>query len=53
MITKNKNGFGKFQYYRAFDGFGQAKFPNGGLVIGSSQLSILPLLPPKILLDLK
>jgi len=39
--------------YIAFHGFGQAKFPNGGLVLGSSQFSILPQLPPKILLDSK
>jgi len=28
--------------YRAFHRFGQAKFPNGGLVLGSSQFSIPP-----------
>ena len=39
--------------YRAFHKFGQAKFPNGGLVLGSSQFSILPQLSPKILLDSK
>jgi hypothetical protein len=38
---------------RAFHGFGQAKFPDGGLVLGLSQFSILPQLPPKILLDSK
>jgi len=26
-----------------FHGFGQAKFPDGGSVLGSSQFSILPL----------
>jgi len=26
----------------------EAKFPDGGLVFGSSQFSILPQLPPKI-----
>jgi len=36
-----------------FHRFGQAKFTDGGLVLGSSQFSILPLLPPKILLDSK
>jgi len=36
--------------YRAFHGFHQAKFPNGDLVLGFSQSSILPQLPPKILL---
>jgi len=45
--------------YRAFHGFGQAKFPNNGLILGSSQFSLLPQLPqlpqlpPKILLDSK
>jgi len=33
--------------YRAFHGFGQAKFPDGSLVLGSSQFSILPQLPQK------
>jgi len=38
--------------YRAFHRFGQAKFLEGGfLVLGSSQFSILPHLPPKIMLD--
>jgi len=36
--------------YRAFHRFGKAKFPNGGLVLGSNQFSILPQLPPKIML---
>ncbi len=40
-------------HYRAFHGFGQAKFPYGSLVLGSSQFSILPQLPPKIMLDSK
>jgi len=34
--------------YRAFHGFGQAKFPDGGSVLGSSKFSILPQLPPRI-----
>jgi hypothetical protein len=29
------------QWYRAFHGFGQAKFPDGGLVLGSSQFTLL------------
>jgi len=33
--------------------FGRAKFPDGGLVLGSSQFSMLPQLPQKMLLDLK
>jgi len=36
--------------YRAFYGFGQAKFPDGGLVLRTRQFSILPQVPPKILL---
>jgi len=32
---------------------GQAEFPNGGSVLGLSQLSILPQLPQKMMLDLK
>jgi len=31
----------------------QAKYPNGGLVLGSSQFSVLPQLPPKTMLSLK
>jgi len=33
--------------------FGQAKCSDGGLVLGSSQFSIMPQLPPKIVLDSK
>jgi len=29
-------------YYGTFHGFGQAKFPYDGLVLGSSQFSLLP-----------
>jgi hypothetical protein len=36
------------QLYRAFQAFGQAKFPDGGSILGSSQFSILPKLRPKI-----
>ncbi len=39
--------------YRVFPRFGQAKFPYGSSVLGSSQFSILPQLPPKILLNSK
>jgi hypothetical protein len=39
--------------YRAFHGHGQAKFPDGGSDLGSSQLSIQPQLPSKILLNSK
>jgi len=40
-------------YYKAFHRFGQAKFPDSGSVLGSSQFSILPKLPPKTMLSLK
>jgi len=36
-----------------FHRFGQAKFPDGGLILGLSQLSELPQLPSKILLNSK
>jgi len=36
-----------------FHGFGKAKFPNSGLVLGLSQFSILPQLPPEKMLDSK
>jgi len=39
--------------YRAFHGFGQAKFAYGGSVLGSSQFVLLPQLPLKMMLDLK
>jgi len=45
--------YNKKQNYRAFHGFGQATFPDGGLVLGSSQFSILPQLPLKTLVSLK
>ncbi len=35
------------QCYRAFHQFGQAKFPDNGSILGSSQFSILPLQPLK------
>jgi len=43
------------RFYRAYHGFGHAKFPDDGSVLSSSQFSILPpsQLPPKILLDSK
>ncbi len=31
-----------FLWYRGFPRFGQAKFPNGGSVLGSSQFTLLP-----------
>jgi len=39
--------------YRAFHGFGQAKFAYGGSVLGSSQHTQLPQLPLKMMLNLK
>jgi len=39
--------------YKAFHRFGQAKFPEGGLALGSSQFSSLPQLPLKTMLGLK
>jgi len=35
-----------------FHGFGQAKFADGGLILGSNQLSLLSELPLKTTLDL-
>jgi hypothetical protein len=39
--------------YKAFHGFGHAKFPEVSSVLGLSQFSILPQLPLKVMLDLK
>jgi hypothetical protein len=39
--------------YIAFHRFGQAKFPDDGSILGSSQFSILPWLPQKMMLVLK
>jgi len=39
--------------YRVYHGFGQAKFPLGGLVLGSSQFSLLPQLLQKTILNSK
>jgi len=36
-----------------FYGFGQTKFPDGGSLFRLRQYSILPQLPPKIMLDSK
>jgi len=35
------------KYFRAFHRFGQAEFPDGGSVLGSSENSTLPQLPLK------
>ncbi len=39
--------------YRVFHGFGQPKFPDGGLFLGSSQFSVLLQLPQKMMLSSK
>jgi len=39
--------------YRAFHGFGQAKFAYGGSILGLSQFTLLPQLPLKMMLILK
>jgi len=51
--VKNNVIDSQHESYREFHGFGKAKFPDGGLVLGLSQFLILPQLPPKILLSSK
>jgi hypothetical protein len=41
------------QKYRAFHRFGHAKFNYSDLILGSSQYSLLPQLPQKMVLNLK
>jgi len=53
LETKKQNGSNLPRLYRAFHIFGQAKFPDGGLVLGSSRFLILTQLPLKMTLDLK
>jgi len=48
LITKIKKFF-----YKVFHGLGQAKFAYGGLILGSSQFTLLSQLPLKKMLDLK
>jgi len=48
-----KGGLTGKSYYRSSHRFGQAKFPHGGSVLGSSQFPVLPRLPPKMMLGLK
>jgi len=43
----------KGKFNRAIHGFGQAKFPSGGSVLGSSKFSILLNCLQKIMLDSK
>jgi len=45
--------FQKKMFYRAFHGFGQAKFSYNGSILGSSQFASLPQLPLKLMLHLK
>jgi len=47
------NGKKKFQTVIQSENFGQAKFSQGGSVLGSSQFSLLPKLPLKMMLNLK
>jgi len=49
----NLEGREKNKSYRAFHRFGQVKFPDGGSVLGMSQILILHQLPPKTMLGLK
>jgi len=51
--TNESLSFTNLHTYRAFHRFGQAKFPEGGSVLSSSQFSILPQLPLKTMLGLK
>jgi len=44
IIINNNN-------YRVSHGFGQAKFSDGGSILGSSQFTQLPLLPLKTTLN--
>jgi len=46
-------GYAKLNCCKAFHGIGQAKFPDGGLALGSSQFSILPQLHQKTMLPSK
>jgi len=39
--------------YREFHRFGQAKFADGGSILGSIQFTLLPQLPLKMMLNLK
>jgi len=41
------------EFYRSFHGFGQAKFPDGGLDVGLNQFSMLPQLHQKAMLASK
>jgi len=47
------HSFDTISIYRVFHGFGQAKFAYGGLILGSSQFTLLPKLPLRMMLSLK
>jgi len=57
ISTGNINQFRRSEItnllFRAFHRFGQDKIPDGGSILGSILFSILPQLPPKILLGSK
>jgi len=52
---RNKGGYSylKNTHYIAFHRFGQVQFIDDGLLLGSSPFSVLPQLPPKLMLRLK
>jgi len=51
---KDVSNLGLGNYYRAFHGFGQAKFSYGGLILGLSQFTLMGHhLSYKTMLDLK
>jgi hypothetical protein len=52
-IVTNNTFFFEVIDYRLFHGFGQAKFTYGGSILGSSQFTLLPPLPLKMMLSLK
>ncbi len=52
-MLKSSRSYLIYLLYRVFHGFGQAKFSDGGSILGSSQFSILPQLLLKIMLNSK
>jgi len=53
LVSLKVNLFYRIAFNRAFHKFGQAKFVHAGLILGSSQFTILPQLPLKTRVDLK
>ncbi len=53
LVFMDNDNLAKGLIYRAFHRFVQAKFSDGGSILGSRQFSIPPQLPPKIMLDSK